>query len=785
MRSTTSLGLAASSLVALLTSTSAFAQAAVAPAEEAASAAAADDIVVTARRREESIQNVPVTVSVMNAATLEARGVRSEGDLQIAFPGLVIRSSNVSNQLNYVIRGESVDAYSGSPPGVQPYVNDVPFLVSQATAFFDLDNIQVVKGPQGTLFGRNSTGGAVLFQTKAPVDEFAGYASVQYGNLNRLITEAAINIPMSEKAALRLAGSVTSGGAYVRNLYDGSKLGNRNERSGRATLKLSPTEGLTNSTMVQISRSHGTSAPNTAYYAIPCGEPSSFNSCLYSPSNPNFINQINGSAIPGYPNGFVFPGGFQALPDFQRAQGKYVINQNATFRFRSTSDLIINRTEYELSDAVSLKNIFGYSRTINQINYDTDYSPYPIIGQNAPGLSPGAKQDIETGRTRTYSNEFQVSGKAMEDRLTYIAGLFYIHAQDDYLSPLVITTLAPPVISIPVAYNASTVNTSKAIFGQATYKLSDQTNLTVGGRYTWEKINIKQLSRSLFGPGNPQSAKQDNPSWTFTLDHHFDKSVMAYITQRGSWRRGGFNPFNPPTATPQTPATGSGGNYFLPEKIVDVELGVKFDGRIADMPVRANVAVYHNWVKNIQKTAYVVVAGTASSAAVNVPRSKIKGIEGELYVRPADWLRLGGSITYTDAKFTKNKSIVFGLPVAYGPFGDVPEFSGTAYADISHELPGDAGTLNYHADVYMQTNFYFSSLATIQPGTNIPRYALVNMRLDWANMFGTQVKTGVFVKNLTNKLYYTGGSAGAQNFSVESATFGAPRTYGVSVRVDF
>ncbi len=783
MRSSFSLGLTAGLLTALLSSTSAYAQS----AAEGAAAANTDEIVVTARRRAESVQDVPVTVAVMNSAALETRGIRSEADLQGAFPGLVIRSSNVSNQLNYVIRGESVDAYSGSPPGVQPYVNDVPFLVSQATAFFDLDNVQVVKGPQGTLFGRNSTGGAVLFQTKQPTDEFEGYASIQYGNLNRLVTEAALNLPMGEKAGLRLAGSVTSGGAYVRNLYNNEKLGNRNERSGRATLKLEPVEGLTNSTMVQISRSHGTSAPNTMYYTIPCGQPSGFNSCLYSPSNPDFVNLINGNSLPGYPAGYVFPGGFEAMPEFLRSQGDYVVNANANFKFKSSSDLIINRTEYEFSDALAVKNIFGYSRAINKINYDTDYSPYPIIGQNIPTLPlNGPGLDIETGKTRNYSNELQFSGKTADSKLTYLAGLFYIRSTENYLSPLVITTLAAPVVSIPVAYNAKTGNTSKAIFGQLTYKLADATNLTVGGRYTWEKITLVQLDRSVFGVGQPQKAKQDNPSWTVSLDHHFNRDIMVYATTRGSWRRGGFNPFNPPTPTPQTAATGAGGNYFLPEKIIDIELGAKYDGRIGDMPVRANVAVYNNWVKNIQKTAYVVVAGTASSAAVNVPRTKIRGYEGELYLKPADWLTMGGSLTYTDAKFTKNQSIVFGLPVFYGPFGDVPKWSGSVYADAKMELPNDLGSLNYHVDIYAQTAFYFSNLGgTIQPGTRLPGYELVNMRLDWANMFGSNVKGGIFVKNLTDKLYYTGGSAGAQNFSVESATFGSPRTYGVSMRIDF
>ncbi|HEX7854788.1 MAG TPA: TonB-dependent receptor [Sphingobium sp.] len=743
-----------------------------------------EEILVTARRREESIQNVPVAVSVLTAAALETRGVHTEADLQLTVPGLIVRSGNNNNQLNYVIRGESVDAYSGSPPGVQPYIDEVPFPVISSTPFYDLESVQAVKGPQGTLFGRNSTGGAVLFQTQNPKNDFGGYASIQYGNYNRLIAEGALNLPIvSDKVLLRLAGTVTSGGAFVRNLYDNRMLGDKQERSGRATLLLKPVEGITNITTVQIGETTGTSAPNTAYYAIPCGDPSGFNSCTYSPANqPFFSDLLAGRTIANYPTGFVYPGGFQNLPAFQRSQGQYVVDQNAGFDHRAHSEMVVNKTTIDINDNLTLKNIAGFSFSKNAINYDTDYSPYPIIQQYASSaVLTGGSLPLETSKTRTWSDELQLQGKAFDDRLTYLVGFFYIDSKEDYFSPLWIGA-----INASVAYDATTDNKSSAIFGQATYKLTDKLNLTVGGRYTWEKIGMVQGAQSIFGPGQAQHVDQDNPSWTGSLDYHLGSTLMLYAATRGSWRRGGFNPFNPPTPTPMTAADASGGNYFLPEKIRDVEVGVKFDGRVADAPVRANIAFYNAWITNIQKTAYVVIAGTASSATINVPKSRIRGIEADLNVLPLDWLTLGGSATYTDAKFTQNQSQLFGTTVAYGPFGDVPKFSGTVFADAKLALAGDTGTLSYHVDAYHQSSFYFSNLGgTIQPGTQLPAYTLVNMRVEWADILGSRVKASLFVKNLTNKLYYTGGSAGAQNFSVESAGFGSPRTYGGALRIDF
>jgi iron complex outermembrane recepter protein len=174
------LGLAASASVTLLASTLAVAQTAPAASSAPAdSGTALDEVVVTARRRTEALENVPVAVDVVGSQELSTRLIQTQADLQLAVPGLTVVSGNNNNELNFVMRGESVDGYSGSPPGVQPYVDEVPIPIMSSTALYDLENVQAVKGPQGTLFGRNSTGGAVLFQTATPTNDFGGYLSAQ------------------------------------------------------------------------------------------------------------------------------------------------------------------------------------------------------------------------------------------------------------------------------------------------------------------------------------------------------------------------------------------------------------------------------------------------------------------------------------------------------------------------------------------------------------------------------------------------------------------------------
>jgi iron complex outermembrane recepter protein len=462
--------------------------------------------------------------------------------------------------------------------------------------------------------------------------------------------------------------------------------------------------------------------------------------------------------------------------------GPYVVDQDALFTHLATEDLVINKTTYDISSSLSIKNIFGYSYMVDALDYAPSDTPYPIVLLNSPGtLLSGASLQMETTRTKTYSDEVQLPGKAFADRLNYLFGVFYLNSNQDYYVP---TWIGANDAYVHFANTAG--NKSYAGFTQASYAVTDQLNVTLGGRYTREDISMVQDAQSVFGQGNPQRATESHPSWTASLDYHLTHELMVYVTTRGSWRRGGFNGLDPPTPTPETAASKPGGNYFLPEQVRDVEGGFKFDGHIGALPVRADVAVYNSWVTDIQKTAYLVIAGEVATATVNVPKSDIKGVEADATIRPIDWLRLGASVTYTDARFTEPQSLLFGNPVVYGPFGDVARFSGSVYADTTWNLPGDKGALNYHIDLYGQSAFWFSNLgATIQPGTELPPYTLLNMRLDWDDMFGKGVKVSLFVKNVTDRLYYTGGAPNAQTYSLEQATFGMPRTYGIVIREKF
>lgn len=744
------------------------------------------EVVVTARRRAENLENVPATVAVLSAQALESRGIQTQADLQTVVPGLVVRTVQNQNMLNFVLRGESLDAYSGSVPGVQPYIDDVPISANNAAAFYDLQSIQVLKGPQGTLFGRNSTGGAVLVTTAQPTADYGGNALVSYGNYDTVRSEAAVNLPIVGNTVLaRFAGDYDSGGAFVHNLYDGKDYGDTGETSGRFTLLVRPTDGFSNTTTLEYSRFSGTNAPLLPGYVVPCGVPGPGNACKWTPTDPLFnqlIDSPTGTYLPGYPNGYVFPGGLAALPGFLRSQGRYVVDACCSFTHIGSNEFIDNTTTLGLPQNLSLKNIFGFSTTHSGNAYSDSETPYPILlpGGNAPGGS-----ELEDLRTRTVSDELQLQGKALASRLTYILGVFYVDERDENNSPLTGIALVPAynlIVPFNLRYHSYNEDESRAIYAQGSYALTHKLNLTLGARGTKDDLGIHQTPDStLKGPA--LHTTESNPSWTASLDYHFTADLMAYAVTRGSWRVGGYDPFI--AGKGDTTTAEAGGSYFLPEKVHDVEIGAKFTGRLAGIPTQINLDAFNQWNENLQKSASVLLNGENTSATTNIPAGEVSGLEGDFELLPIDWLRLGGAFSLQDARFTDNRASLYGLDVTFGPYPDVPRYSGSIFGEITQHL-GGAGKLLWHADVFAESRQYYGSLGALTPDSVIPGYLLINARLDWADPIGIEGATlSLFVKNMANRFYFTGGNASAQGNGLEYADMGEPRTYGFVARYDF
>jgi iron complex outermembrane recepter protein len=770
-----------------------WAQAAPQAAAGEAAEATSDEIIVTARRRDENISKVPIAITAIRGEDLAKRAIYNENDLQSAVPGLVIRQNGGVHAFNYAIRGQSVDTFTNSPPSVLPYVNDVQIVTHSASTFYDMAGIQVLKGPQGTLFGRNATGGAVLYQTAKATDQFGGYIQGRYGNYQARHVEGAINTPLGDNAALRIAGSYSGGGGFVRDFYTRDQYGDLDQKSVRATLRFGLGEAFENSTVVQYTKEDGTNTPYELWSTNRCGTSAqglvdAASCALNAASNPAFAAYL--AAHPA-----VFQGGVDAAIAFQRQLGPWEVLTSYPPFHRAKSYYAINTSTYELSPEMTLKNIFGYNRSRSNDGYDYDSSPYHFF-ENQGVLTADARSVIPTAftttrpgfrlETRQISDEFQIQGKAFDGALDYVFGVYYLDQKFQVSSNLAFGNFLPAAPPFNFTYSAAIKTKSLAGFGQLTYRLTDQLSLTGGFRYTRDKTSTIQLPGSLFlsfFPANtPEKQKASKPSWTVSIDYKVTPELLIYAAQRGSWRSGGYNYSVPPLNV----TAAGGGNRFLPETTYDVEVGAKYSGDSLGMPMTMNVDVYSQWVKDIQRAAYILTPAGVSLLTVNVPRARIQGFEGDFSLRPSQWIQFGASINYTKAKYTNGLVNVLGSTINYGPFADVPKFSGTIFGEVGTPLGNDMGALRLRVDAYGQTRMHFSNVeATANPNTTLPGYSLINARLTWEDVMATKLNAALFVRNAFKKEYYAGGNPSSSGGALNAVNPGMPRMYGIELRYAF
>jgi iron complex outermembrane recepter protein len=548
--------------------------------------------------------------------------------------------------------------------------------------------------------------------------------------------------------------------------------------------------------VAQHTDEHGTNTPFQLWSANPVGGPAGQGNTV-----PDLI--LNGATNPGFAAFQAaslarFQGNLQQAIALQKSLGPWVNLSDVYPYHKARSTYVINTSVLDLSDTLKLKNIFGYNLSTSDDGQDYDGSPFPYFQVPGTFSADGVKLNPSSGfvaRTKQISNEFQIQGKAADSRLDYVLGIYYLSQKDSVRSNLAFTSFGlfgndfPPA---PFAYAAEWKSESIAGFAQASFKVTDQLNVTGGIRYTHDKTTMVQLPGSVwlftpaFAPNTPEVTKASKPSWTFSLDYQATPELMLYVAHRGSWRAGGFNYSVAPIPTTAT----TGGNLFLPETTKDIEVGIKYSGEGLGVPVTLNADFFHQWVNNIQRAAYVSGANGVTLLTANVPEAQITGFEADFTVRPSSNFKFGASGNYTNARYTKNTLSITLSPdptnnLVYGPFADTPKFSGTVFAEVSVPT-GEFGRLSLRGDLYGQTKMNFSNVgSTLNALAVLPGYTLVNAKVTLSDIMGKGISASVSARNLLNKKYYAGGNAANSATLPNTVNPGVPRMIMGELRFDF
>jgi iron complex outermembrane receptor protein len=722
-----------------------------------------EEVVVTARRREENLQIVPISVTALTQEALRENAVDSFVDLQYLVPSVTVATGGSRNEQWASIRGISGSATDGQ--AVVTYLNEVPLGPSSAGGtggagpgyLFDLDTVQVLEGPQGTLFGRNAVGGAILFQTKRPTDKLEGYLEGTYGNYRDRELQGAINVPITESLLVRIAINDQERHGFTQSLGtanhpDGVDLDDRNVFAIRGTLTYKPTEALQNDIVYSYmkSRDHGESMILT--YVDPAGAAAA-----------------------------VFPDLTAALAQ-QQALG--VRKQIAVDGLQSSSTNIQGVTDlfrYDVSDSLTFRNIASFTRFRNRNLSDGDGSPFPIFQFG----------DLTTPFTvDTMTEEAQLLGSFFNKRLTVTTGAYFENRPSHVYRTDQIVFGGDNVREQTGVNNSD--NKDTAVFGHVTYDLSDLVKglkFTGGYRYSWDRqfqeLRVLQSDGSCSSPPPGYDANcavtgrvnQSGPNWDLGLDYQVSPRTLLYVVGRHGYHEGGVN----------LGVQGASVATYAPEYVTDVEIGVKSDWQISGIQGRTNVAVYHLDYTDVQTFEAVPDAtGTIVAVFGNAAQARSWGAELEGTLLPTDNLELGVLFDWMDFEYTGFGPGVDREELMRETLQNRPRFKYGLSARYHLPVPKNLGSLSLMARWAWQSETVPAVfLAGFSPVENQAAYGLLSLGAYWDNIGGGPVDVMFYMNNALDKVYKTGGFYLNAAFGVDTVTYGDPRTFGLRLRYRF
>jgi len=724
--------------------------AAAAPAPAKPAPGALEQITVTAERRAQSVQNVGSSISVLSGRDLAAHNVNNVFDLQYQTPSLQVTPQFGSGQLEFSIRGVGFEDYaSNNAPTVGLYIDEVAFPIPFETdgQIFDVARVEVLRGPQGTLYGRNTTGGAVNYVLNKPTKDLTGGLSVQYGSYNATKVDGYLSGSITDNMQMRVAGETQQGGAWQHG-QDGSMLGNADRSALRALADIEPNDDL--KIEIDLHGSHDRSdalgthlyAPNTAL--VGDGGPS-------FPLDPNRDDTVWGTSP-------VFAKEIGIQPDTK------------PFSHIDTGGVSV-RADQTL-DAGTLSDLLSYDYAGRREYDDFD-------------AAPQAFADVYFNtRANVFANELRFTSNP-GGRLTYVAGIYYAnqYLADNYRGGF------DQIYGVDTSVQYSQKVNTVSGFGQASFKITPALTLTGGLRIEHEERTLENFGSFFLADGvvlnqtntvAQQTTQFTKPSGKIELQYVPFTDDMVYAEISRGVKSGGFTTYN--TGSPKI-----GTAPFRPETLWAYELGNKMELPAANL--RLNIAAFYYQYQNEQIQAAVLNATTGLiGSIINAPRSHLYGGEAEATWSPIENLTITQGVGEAIGAFDEFSSLLSAAQhVKNGPFIGVydnragealpaPKF--TANGSITYRFNLGQYTLTTSADYSLRTtyNSLFGALY------NVAGYTLVNAHMTFAPESGRWSLTA-FGQNILNKQYDID-----RNFfdaGDDIATAGEPATWGVRAAVHF
>ncbi|WP_317929585.1 TonB-dependent receptor [Halioxenophilus sp. WMMB6] len=765
-----------------------------------------EEIVVTARRREENLQEVPVAVTAMGEDYLRNQNITELNDLGTQVPSLRVSNGGTStNEPVISIRGQRpTDSTLGLDAAIPIYFADIVMTPSFGTnlGMYDLSNVQVLKGPQGTLFGRNSTGGALLITPKRPGTELGGYFEGKVGDFNLVSAEGAVDIPVNDNLQFRLSGRKVTRDGYQENVR--SDLVNEDfwdEDSEALRLGVNfETDGFSNLLTLDWGQ-------NDMFSRVPV--PAAYNSS----TNLGFLI-----------GAFYTQDGVnlaqQAVDEQAARDDAFKIATDVLGKDKIENTVVANVTEVELTADLSFKNIFGYRNVEWNRANDADGTALPMFGSETGGLVPTFNPDEISSESEQFSDEIQLVGSAFDYAMDWIVG-GYVYEMKGSQTGLVQIIAAPSPSTFSIFQSApegDVKNTAAGLFGEGTYNFSDQLSWTVGLRYSSDKREVTTKYRTAIGNiaaltcavsdengvllpddncARTESETYSSPTWRTSLNYKPAEGHLLYGSISTGYRAGGINlrGFDNETLQP-----------FDEETVITYEIGHKADWRIATVPVRSNLAIYWQDYKDIQKSQSTTAGTGFGVVTVNAAKATIAGLEFDIVASVTDNLTMSFAYSYVDAGYDEwisDQGWDKEVDLSDSDFVYIPEQ--TATVSVNYYLPIDPsfGDLSLSASGYWQTemttdetavvydeqaavqNWTAENLAIAKSVSEVDGYTVFNLRADWRSVMGSAFDVALYANNVTDEEYVAGGLNVIDSLGWTAFTYGAPRTVGASVRYSF